>query len=116
MISPLLLLSIGLVMVIGGIVWLRMHAFLALALAAIVVGGLTPSIYLERHYLLEKEESVERAKELAGQSVGKRVADGFGRTCSKVGILVAMAAIIGTCLMESGAAIFFFLFFFFVFC
>ena len=105
MISPLLLLAIGLVMVIGGIVWLRMHAFLALALAAIVVGGLTPSIYLERHYLLEKEESVERAKELAGQSVGKRVADGFGRTCSKVGILVAMAAIIGTCLMESGAAI-----------
>ena len=105
MISPLLLLAIGLVMVIGGIVWLRMHAFLALALAAIVVGGLTPSIYLERHYLLEKEESVERAKELAGQSVGKRLADGFGRTCSKVGILVAMAAIIGTCLMESGAAI-----------
>ena len=105
MISPLLLLAIGLVMVIGGIVWLRMHAFLALALAAIVVGGLTPSVYLERHYLLEKQESIERAKELAGQSVGKRVADGFGRTCSKVGILIAMAAIIGTCLMESGAAI-----------
>ena len=46
MISPLLLLAIGLVLVIGGIVWLRMHAFLALALAAFVEGSLTPTSYL----------------------------------------------------------------------
>lgn len=104
MISPLLLLVLGLLLVIGGIVWLRMHAFLALALAAFVVGSLTPVSYLERHFTEEKEESQQRAKVLADESIGKRIANGFGRTCGKVGILIAMAAIIGTCLMESGGA------------
>ena len=105
MTSPFLLLALGLFLVIGGIIKLRMHAFLALALAAFVVGSLTPVAYLERHFIEEKGESVERSKELSNQNVGKRVAEGFGRTCGKVGILVAMAAIIGICLMESGAAI-----------
>jgi GntP family gluconate:H+ symporter len=41
----------------------------------------------------------------AGKNVGSLVAEGFGRTCAKVGIIIAMAAIIGTCMMESGAAI-----------
>ncbi len=81
-----------------------MHAFLALALAAFVVGSLTPTSYLERHFTEEKGESQERAKVLAEESIGKRLAGGFGKTCGKVGILIAMAAIIGTCLMESGAA------------
>jgi gluconate:H+ symporter, GntP family len=81
-----------------------MHAFLALALAAFVVGSLTPVSYLERHFTEEKEESQQRAKVLADESIGKRIANGFGRTCGKVGILIAMAAIIGTCLMESGGA------------
>ena len=76
-----------------------MHAFLALALAAFLVGSLTPTTYLERHFAEEKGESPERAKVLAEESIGKRLAGGFGKTCGKVGILVAMAAIIGTCLM-----------------
>lgn len=38
------------------------------------------------------------------QSVGERVAAGFGSTCTKIGILIALAAIIGMCLLESGAA------------
>ncbi|MCH9655154.1 MAG: GntP family permease [Planctomycetes bacterium] len=38
------------------------------------------------------------------QSVGERVAAGFGSTCAKIGILIALAAIIGMCLLESGAA------------
>ena len=33
-----------------------------------------------------------------------RVTDGFGSTCGKIGILIALASIIGTCLLESGAA------------
>lgn len=41
---------------------------------------------------------------LVQQSVGERVAIGFGRTCAKIGILIAMASIIGKCLLESGAA------------
>jgi len=38
------------------------------------------------------------------KSVGERVAAGFGSTCAKIGILIALAAIIGMCLLESGAA------------
>jgi len=38
------------------------------------------------------------------RSVGERVAAGFGSTCAKIGILIALAAIIGMCLLESGAA------------
>ena len=38
------------------------------------------------------------------KSVGERVAAGFGSTGAKIGILIALAAIIGMCLLESGAA------------
>ncbi len=38
------------------------------------------------------------------KSVGERVAAGFGSTCAKIGILIALAAIIGMCLLERGAA------------
>ena len=44
------------------------------------------------------------AKKTAGQTAIERVADGFGGTAAKIGILIAMAAIIGKCLLESGAA------------
>ena len=40
----------------------------------------------------------------AKDSAGKRLATGFGDTCRKIGILIAMASVIGTCLLESGAA------------
>lgn len=38
------------------------------------------------------------------QTVASRVASGFGATATKIGILIAMASIIGKCLLESGAA------------
>ena len=34
----------------------------------------------------------------------ERIARGFGRGCEKIGILIAMAAIIGKCLLDSGGA------------
>ncbi|MFP6900700.1 MAG: SLC13 family permease, partial [Opitutales bacterium] len=104
MTDPIALLLIGIGVVIASILWLRLHAFLALALAAFVVGFLTPRESLLHHWEDEKGESSEEASKMADQSVGKRVAEGFGRTCAKVGIIIAMAAIIGTCLLESGAA------------
>ena len=41
--TPLLLLATGIAVVIGGIVFLRLHAALALLLAAITVGVFTPA-------------------------------------------------------------------------
>ena len=42
MTDPIALLLVGIGVVIGSILWLRLHAFLALALAALFVGFLTP--------------------------------------------------------------------------
>ena len=182
------ILLVGVITVVGGVLVLRLHAFLALVIGALLVGMLTPSTALER-YALEKEairvqfvdadrevvvlevsarpgavylvlrwepergtfstiaelhvdrtETIEladgtqaprstarivssdpelrvladdividprdreAATTLAGQTVGERLAAAFGSTCAKIGILIAMASIIGKCLLDSGAA------------
>ena len=73
----------GLTVVIVSILLLRLHAFLGLLLGAFVVSVLTPGV----------------GSEAMGQ-----VAAGFGEGCRKIGILIALAAIIGQCLLVSGAA------------
>jgi len=102
MISLLILLA-GMAVVICCILLLRMHAFVALLLGALTVAVLTPTSSIER-YGLEKGLSREEAGHLAEQSVGERVASGFGRTAGQVGIIIAMASIIGVCMLESGSA------------
>jgi len=62
---------------------LRIHAFLALITAALVVSLLAPGEMAEK--------------------IG-RVAEAFGSTAGKIGIVIAMAAVIGRCLIDSGAA------------
>ena len=192
----ILILLSGVCVVVGGVLLLRLHAFLALTLAALLVAALTPSAALER-YLIEqagaevvltsateivietpngkpssdaervdgirpgevyvllrrgpgaasyqrvadlrvdrieptengKNElavltsvggfdlsayaasdvivqplALKAAKKEAKATIGARVASGFGATCVKIGILIAMAAIIGKCLLDSGAA------------
>ncbi len=48
--------------------------------------------------------ALSSAKSLGGSNIGERVADGFGSTCANIGILIAMASIIGKCLLDSGGA------------
>jgi len=103
MIDPLWLLLIGMIVVLGGILVLRLHAFLALILGALIVASLTAPAALEE-YAAEKEMTSKQTSDLVESSVGERVAQGFGRTCTKIGILIAMASIIGKFLLESGAA------------
>ena len=43
MIDPLWLLLVGMIVVLGGILLLRLHAFLALILGALIVASLTTS-------------------------------------------------------------------------
>jgi len=78
-----LILAIGIAVVLLLIIWLRMNAFLALITAAIVVSLMAPGVLSEKI---------------------SRVALAFGQTAGKIGIVIAMAAIIGRCLIESGAA------------
>jgi len=80
---PALILLIGMATILGAILLLRLNAFLALIIAAIVVSLLAPG---------------EPAVKIA------RVAEGFGRTAGTVGIVIALAAITGKAMMDSGAA------------
>ncbi len=80
---PLLILLIGIVIVIGLIIFLRLNAFFALITASIIVSLLAPGEFSEKI---------------------SRVAMAFGSTAGKIGIVIALAAVIGRCLIESGAA------------
>lgn len=80
---PLLILLLGIGIVVGMIVGLRINAFVALITAAIVISILSPG-----------EWSIKIS----------RVATAFGGTAGSIGIVIAMAAIIGVTMMSSGAA------------
>jgi len=182
--SPPSILLIALLVVVGGVLILRLHAFLALILGALTVAALTPTeaVYqsilrtsgirvvsvdsiqetatlkvgkqqkfiagdnillaagpqpntfalgdrvmlkvvdqdeqrtvvqcanreslakLKSYGLLLHQSQETDARATAKQNLGQRIATGFGRTCLGIGILIAMAAIVGKCVLESGAA------------
>ena len=101
--DPLLIILIGMVVVIGGIIGFKMHPFFALLLGAFAVALLTPGSTIEQ-YAISQGASEAAAHKIASTAVGTRIATEFGNTCGKVGIIVAMAAVIGKCMLESGAA------------
>ena len=80
---PLVILVVGVAVVISMIMILRINAFFALITAAIVVSLMSPG------------DAAEKIK---------RVAEAFGASAGGIGIVIAMAAVIGKCLMDSGAA------------
>ena len=82
-------ISVGLIVVL--ITVLRVHAFLALILAAFAAGLLAHSLPGEP----DKSHWVQ-AVELTTTE--------FGTTAGKIGVVIALASVIGMCLMESGAA------------
>jgi len=84
--SPLGLLVVALVIVIGGVLVLRLHPFVVLITAAFAVALLAPR--------LPGGES----------SAGEIVAQGFGKTTLDVGIVIALASILGACLAAAGGA------------
>ncbi len=101
--DPLLILAIGISFVVIGIMVLRLHAFLSLLLGTFVVAILTSDSSIIQ-YLISKGISIAEANNIANQKVGERIAIEFGRTCGKIGILIAMASIIGKTMLQSGAA------------
>jgi GntP family gluconate:H+ symporter len=101
--DPILILLVGVVIVVGGIIGLKLHPFLALLLAAVTVALLTPTAAVEQFYLSKGTAAAEAAK-LSHKSIGERIGTEFGNTCAKIGILIAMAAIIGKAMLDSGSA------------
>ena len=80
---PIVILGIGVTVVIGMIVLLRANAFIALICAALIVSLLGPGPWAEKV---------------------SRVAQAFGTTAGNIGIVIALAVVIGRCMMDSGAA------------
>ena len=128
--DPLIILLIGMTVVISGVIWLRLHAFVALIAGALVVGSLSSSEGIKLSVLkdsriqkdIRKQAEIRFGKDnpsfsylvqmmhetkasyIASQSVIVRVTEAFGKACGSLGILIAMASIIGKCLLESGGA------------
>ncbi len=103
MADPILILLVGVVIVVGGIIGFKLHPFLALLLAALAVALLTPTEFVQQYFMSKGMSEVEALK-AAHKSIGERIGVEFGNTCAKIGILIAMAAIIGKAMLDSGAA------------
>lgn len=101
--SPLYLLIIGLVIVIGSILLFRLHPILSLFLGALIVSVLTSSHLLEQ-YAVSNNLSAGETAILLKQTPGERIAIAFGDTAKSIGLLIVLASIMGKCLLESGAA------------
>jgi gluconate:H+ symporter, GntP family len=93
----------GMIVVVAGILWLRLHAFLALLLGAFLVAFLTPAQTVERH-ALNSGATAAAARAAASAPPGQRVVEGFGRTAGQLGVMIGMASIIGSALLHTGAA------------
>ena len=89
--SPIVLLTLGLVVVLGGILWVKLHPILALLSGALVVGMLTSDDLLLR-FATDKGMSEKATEVFVNQAVGERLAVGFGDTCAKVGLLIVLAS------------------------
>lgn len=83
LIDPLLILAIGIATVLGMILFLKVNAFISLITAAITVSILSGGDVSEKI---------------------SRVAESFGKGAGAIGIVIALAAVIGKCMMDSGAA------------
>lgn len=103
MTDPLILVGVGILIVVGSIVGLRLHPFLALVLGTIFVALLTGDDHL-RQYAGSKGFSSEETDALLKTTVGSRVSTAFGSTIGRIGMLIAMASIIASALYRSGAA------------
>src|SRR5882724_4956140 len=90
---PFVILGISVATLIVLISLLRVHAFLALILTAVLAGALAPIGSLPGE---PKASHWVQAVEVTTSE--------FGIVAGKIGIIIAFASIIGTCVMESGAA------------
>lgn len=90
---PFVILAISVLAIIVLVTRLRVHPFLALVGVAVLTGLLAPVGTLPGEP--EKSHWVQAVEVTTAE---------FGAVCGRVGVVIALAAIIGACIMESGAA------------
>ena len=96
---PFAVLAICVAFIIIAIGKLRLHPFLALVLAALLAGLLTDK---ESWDIVQKNGATKAMPALLGAV--EMVSKGLGDAARDIAISIALAAIIGMCLMESGGA------------
>lgn len=101
--DPIIIILIGTAVVLLCIIVFKLHAVVSLLLAALITGLLTSS-ELIFNYAIHSGMSNAEALSLSEVGIGKRLALAFGNTSGKIGILIALASIIGASLMRSGGA------------
>ena len=101
------IVGIAVMVVLVSILVFRLHAFLTLLLAGLLVAALTGSATLNQYasdQVQRDKMSLAQADDFVTSSASSRLTSAFGETVGKIGILIALASIIGQCLLESGAA------------
>jgi len=105
----LVLMAVAVVLV--SILVFRLHAFLTLLLAGLLVAALTGNqavkTYTDGEVAKQKMTAAEAEKLQSNSALitaPTRLTVAFGNTVGKIGILIALASIIGQCLLESKAA------------
>lgn len=96
---PFIVLAASVAFIVVGISVLRLHAFLALILAALLAGVLASFFPESTIDPLTGEKMVASLGDVVNL-----VTAGFGRTAGGVAISIGLASIIGMAMMESGAA------------
>ncbi len=107
---PLGILAISVIFIVFSIIKLKLHPFLALIFAAVLTGLLTgdlPGMSTENVGLFKSRVTLNDTPEDTSNDMLlalKWSLLGFGNTAAGIGFVVALAAIIGTCMLGSGAA------------
>ncbi|MEM9825770.1 MAG: gluconate permease, partial [Planctomycetota bacterium] len=102
-----LIVGLAVAVILGGILVLRLHAFLSLLFAAFLVACLSTGSTVQEY--VESEVAAERMQPAVGlqlqqQTPTTRLTEAFAKTVGGVGILIALASVIGSMLSHSGAA------------
>lgn len=101
------LVFLAVAFVLTAILVLRLHAFLALLATAFLVAVFTPGDQLRSFAatrLADGDMTAIESAALAGMSATARVTQAFGDTVGSIGIVIALASVIGAMLLHSRAA------------
>lgn len=89
------------------VLYFRAHALLALLGAGFFVATFTPATSIHAFGDAQQKAGKLSEKQVAAleqATPSQRLAEAFGETAGQVGIMIALASVIGVCLMESGGA------------
>ncbi len=101
------LVGLSVAVVLISILMFRLHAFLTLLLAGWLVAVCTTPAALTDYAAAELDKGKLTQSEAAGfvdRTAASRLVEAFGETAGKIGVLIALAGVIGSLLMASGAA------------